>query len=153
MPSFAKLNPDHIILLLTKRPEWYALVEWPENVWCGFSATNNKEYCERVGELDKTGAFVRKRAWISCEPWLDDEPPIPVPDETWLAIGGLSGPKSQPVSEATLNWLRDDSVQAKRFTKQNALFKSEYWEQGLDDVRIEECPREYPDGWRVPEVK
>ena len=33
MARFALLNPQHIILLLTKNPSWYRLAQWPSNVW------------------------------------------------------------------------------------------------------------------------
>ena len=145
MRRFALLNPDHILLLLTKRPEWYGLVEWPENCWLGFSATNNEEYLERWSVLHGilgTG----KQICVSLEPYLDDEPPDFVHLEAWYIIGGLSGPNVRPVSRATLDWLRDDSIKARRFTKANALPFSQHPSHfHIDGI----YPREYPDSWEA----
>ena len=133
MVRFATLNPQHILLLLTKNPSFYGLAEWPANVWCGVTVTNPDEY-GRIGILSRADC---KHHWISFEPWLTDEHPIDelMPD-TWLVIGGLSGKVKRPVSEATLDWLMDKTVQAKRFTKLNAV--------PLHDM-ILAMPREYPE--------
>ncbi|GAG27026.1 unnamed protein product, partial [marine sediment metagenome] len=69
---FALLNPQHIILLLTKRPEWYGLAEWPDNVWCGFTATNKKQFLLGCIDLFKALNGNVSRTWISLEPWLDE---------------------------------------------------------------------------------
>jgi len=150
MVRFALLNPDHIILLLTKRPEWYGLVEWPENVWCGFTATNNEELEKRIVEIDK--ALNRgdgtdwSHVWISHEPRFGGPPSYVLPD-VWHVIGGLSGPHARPVSEATLEWLKDKSVKAKRFAKANIL------DCCNRELLMYRFPREYPDSWRVQEAK
>ena len=136
MVRFALLNPQHIILLLTKNPAWYRFAEWPDNVWCGFSATNNEELFPRWKEI--LNHCDGRRTWISLEPWLDDDPPDYMLCAAWLVVGGLTGPNAKPVSAATRRWLWDSSIQAKRFTKANVG-----WGGGQD------CPREYPDSWKV----
>lgn len=155
MVHFALLNPQHVILLLTKNPAWYGLVEWPDNCWLGFTATTNEEFGEPWVQIKTSfdthtmlGAC-RARHWVSFEPWLDPEPPDSAAAEyiDWFVIGGLSkgrhGP-ARPVSEAVLDWLMDDSVRAKRFTKRNADPEyPEYYTGGR-------YPREYPDSWKVP---
>ena len=145
MLRFALLNPQHIILLLTKRPEWYVFAEWPPNVYCGVTCTSN-------ADLDKLFCTYpiwweeEHQWWLSLEPWLDEKPPKIDSSDGWLVIGGLSGPNARPVSVATLKWLQDPSIQARRFTKDNAYKKPEHgpW--------IRDYPREYPDSWRVEEA-
>lgn len=134
MVRFALLNPQHILLLLTKRPEWYALAEWPANVMCGFTATNNQELDQRRAAMADFTEY--SRTWYSLEPWLDSEAPKIIASEAWLVIGGLSGRNPRPVSEATWKWILDDSIQAKRFIKTNAR-------TGIIGQR------EYPVAWTV----
>jgi len=134
MVLFAEMNPQHILLLLTKRPEWYVLAEWPDNVKKGFTATTNKELWERWVQYD----FVD---WISLEPWLDPDPPNIIETEAWLVIGGLSGRNARSISTATHNWLMDKSIRAKRFTKQNISASLK--------IPHADVPREYPDSWKV----
>lgn len=142
MVRFATLNPQHILLLLTKNPSWYRLAEWPDNVWCGFSATNNEELKTRAGQMPKN--MDAGKMWISAEPWLDEEPPHIARNVTchiWTVIGGMSGPKAQPVSGPTRDWLKDNSVKARRFTKMNALTPL--------GQTVGNYPREYPEAWKV----
>ena len=131
MNFFAELNPQHIILLLTKNPSWYALAEWPENVWCGKTATNNHEL--------HSGPIMPDRFWLSLEPWLDKNAPNLSGCAGWTVIGGLSGKNPQPVSNATQVWLANNHdggpFEGRRFVKANAG-----WHGSL---------RQYPDEWRV----
>lgn len=68
-------TPNLNWMLLTKRPEdllarfgmFWGLEEWPENVWVGVSAENQKRADERIPILQKIPAIVR---FISCEPLL-----------------------------------------------------------------------------------
>lgn len=148
MRDFAESNPQHILLLLTKNPSWYGYVEWPENVWCGFSATNNEELAERVRVMEQLPypQVPADHTWISLEPWLDKDSPNIKRTEAWLVIGGLSGPNTSHVSNPMLTWLRDDSIKARRFTKRNALGN---W----PDLQIDQFPREYPEKWKVTNAK
>ena len=139
MQMFAIRNPQHILLLLTKNPSWYRFVEWPDNVWCGFSASTNIERSLRLYELRKAGVPCDKR-WMSLEPWLDDNSPLIGPgDAAWFVIGGLSGKDGHGVSHATHVWLRDKSIQAKRFAKDNCR----------PSIFSFSAPREYPDEWII----
>ena len=143
--QFAALNPRHILLLLTKNPAWYGLVEWPDNVWCGFSATNNAELYMRGLQFIRSGQSW-DRAWMSLEPWLDNAAPdLKGPTNRWTVIGGLSGANRRPVSDATWKWLQDETVQARRFTKRNAYLPQ--WLYGSNYPAV--FPREYPESWRV----
>lgn len=134
MHDFALLNPQHILLLLTKRPEWYGLQEWPDNVWCGFTATNNKELDERWGEMP-----YNVNTWMSLEPWLDRLSPELRPVQvakSWVVIGGLTGPQSKSgraFSDQVTGWLQ--SYQSCHFVK--------------DNCRLINPTRQYPDEWRI----
>lgn len=137
MVLFAELNPQHILLLLTKRPEWYGLAEWPENVWCGFTATNNEEYGERFYQMKHTGVK-RNQMWVSLEPWLDSECPggrISAINDyfDWLAIGGLSGKHPRKLNDQSVAWVQ--SYQGCLFIKSNT---------GLFNYR-----QRYPESWRI----
>lgn len=140
--NFAVLNHQHILLLLTKNPAWYALATWPENVWCGFSATNNEEFGERWTAIKKAN-IKQNRMWISFEPWLDADAPDIIACEyfDWIVIGGLSGRNPQGVSEDTLNCLKGlYEGQPRIFVKDNA---------GMD-FESDNPIWEYPDSWKVP---
>ncbi|HHW03382.1 MAG TPA: phage Gp37/Gp68 family protein [Thermoanaerobacterales bacterium] len=70
-------NPRHTFLLLSKRPErilrWNNLQkpwnseEWPQNIWVGVTAENQKRADERIPILLQIPAAVR---FVSCEPLL-----------------------------------------------------------------------------------
>jgi len=108
MVRFANLNPEHIILMLTKNPAWYALAKWPNNVWCGFTATNNEEADKRYFETKRT--VDPSRIWCSLEPWYDPQPPRIPKDISWVVIGGQTNP-NKPVSDTTLKWaVRADNI-------------------------------------------
>lgn len=145
--NFAELNPGHILLLLTKNPAWYALADWPENVWCGFSASNNAELRERNGVIWNGSMRHGGRVWTSLEPWLDNDAPYMGISTAWIVIGGLSGRNPQPVSEDTIRWI--ESYQGKLFVKRNT------WGQNFDKLDLSkpmeiQKRHEYPDFWRVP---
>lgn len=149
MVDFAILNPQHIILLLTKNPSWYRYAEWPSNVWCGFTATTGDEYRKHVLTMEDLwvhgstqSANTVKNVWVSLEPWLSDKAPGCPYVSWWKVLGGLSGPNARGVSDATETWLLDNSIQTKRFTKDNAGCPA----------RVSAMPREYPDAWRVDAV-
>ncbi len=146
MIQFALLNPQHILLLLTKRPEWYGLADWPKNVWCGRTATNNRELNEMT--------WVRPAGsnwWISLEPWLDQNPPTIEYSAGWLVIGGLSGKYPRPVSEATMDWLRNPLIQAKRFVKANVFGAGNGYLTNEHAYIIGDLLHQYPDAWKVAE--
>ena len=131
MKGIAEMNPEHIMLLLTKNPVWYRHGPWPENIYCGFTATDNGELALRLREtLQHVPA---DHIWISLEPWLDKKPADCLSKVAWLIIGGLSGRDGAPVSIATTEWLSDDSIQIPRFVKENS---------GWSGIR-----KEYPESW------
>ena len=114
-------TPNLDWLLLTKRPQnvrrlvpW--VETWPENVWLGATAENQRCLEKRVPHLLDSGARVR---FLSCEPLLGpidlsawiagaqrgDHPPI-----DWVIGGGESGHHARPMNPGWLTALRDQCV-------------------------------------------
>lgn len=158
MVDFANLNPQHILLLLTKNPSWYGLIDtWPENVYCGFTATNNDELVRRNDAIRQTSISIN-RIWFSLEPWLCELAPYDVIglEYGWTVIGGLSGKNPRPVSEATGEWIKDHyrgKHDFRLFVKDN--FGRGSWMQSSmisHPPRNRLYPREYPDEWRVQDA-
>lgn len=105
-------------LLLTKRPEnVMAMVPWgddfPDNVWIGVTAENQKYVDVRIPILLEIPAKVH---FLSCEPLLgpldlstyvgnDREPEI-----HWVIAGGESGGNSRPMSPRWVSQLKDECV-------------------------------------------
>lgn len=115
-PDLFKLieNTRQVIwMLLTKRSEnisemvpdrW--LQSWPENVWPGVSAEDQKTFNERSRQLLRVPAGVR---WISAEPLLATiDMRVYLKDVhkngiNWVIAGGESGPGHRPMQ---LDWVR-----------------------------------------------
>lgn len=120
--------PQHIFLLLTKRPErmklWESLGHASmSHVWPGVSIEDQKTADERIPLLLKTSAAVR---WVSYEPalgpvnWNRDWftwPPKPgnypgtlmnpKPGIDWIVAGGESGPRARPAHPDWFRAVRD----------------------------------------------
>lgn len=106
-------------LLLTKRPENVAQLapwkdEWPDNVWLGTTAENQRWADKRLPILARIPARVR---FVSCEPllgplslqrWVDgarrgEHFPI-----DWVIAGGESGFHARPMNPEWTESLRDE---------------------------------------------
>lgn len=135
-------------LLLTKRPEniAYQVSFIPLNVWLGVTVENQKNFW-RVPELLELDASVH---FVSLEPMLESinlnfpDRPNPYRD-TWVIVGGESGPKCRPFE---WGWARDIRDQCQKtgvpfFMKQGGGYpnKQDQLEDFPEDLRI----REYPD--------
>lgn len=161
MVRFAELNPEHIILLLTKNPAWYGLAEWPENCKCGFTATNNNELHERFKQISDAG-ILPPNMWVSFEPWLDNNPPFWIIESTFIVIGGQSNP-DKPISEATQKWLNDQinpppshitSIECSSSGRSKMLYGNRPRIFVKNNARWNGILREYPKEWKiVKEVK
>jgi len=144
--------PQHIFILLTKRPgamkawtraaaqvkAWPVEEIWPENVWVGVTAENQKCADERIPTLLHIPAAVR---FVSVEPMLgpvdlrhmdveeyshewcfidaltgkhtDMGRPCPaVPKLDWVICGGETGPGARPMKKEWVHDLRDQCVDA-----------------------------------------
>lgn len=99
-------------LLLTKRPEnvlantarwapYSANGKWPDNIWMGASAEDQRRLDERIEHLQRIPAKVR---FLSCEPLLSR---IALPSDAgvhWVIVGGESGAHARPMNP---DWARD----------------------------------------------
>lgn len=115
--ALIEATPNLVWLLLTKRPRniygmvpwpWIGDDCWPENVWIGTTAEDQRRADERVGYLLEVPAPVR---FLSCEPLLG---PVDlggdVPD--WVIVGGESGPRARPMDADWVRGLRDQAVES-----------------------------------------
>jgi len=98
--------PQHIHMLLTKRPERIAAAlpdDWGTgypHVWAGVSV-ENRRWLHRLGTLMQVQAVVH---FASFEPLLDDLGDLSpwLPSLRWAIVGGESGPQRRPKE---LAWL------------------------------------------------
>jgi protein gp37 len=103
-------------LLLTKRPDAIGRLapwtnDWPENIWLGTTAEDQKRADVRIPELIKHPARVR---FLSCEPLLG---PLKLQQWlgsriNWVIAGGESGGKSRPTDPGWVRGLRDQCAAA-----------------------------------------
>jgi len=108
-------TPNLDWLLLTKRPHAIGKLvpwkdQWPDNVWLGTTAEDQKWADTRVPELIKHPAKVR---FLSCEPLLGalNLEPWLAHKINWVIAGGESGGKSRPTNPAWVRSLRDQCEQ------------------------------------------
>ena len=108
-------------LLLTKRPEniaklapWTA--EWPQNIWLGTTAENQRWLDKRLPHLLSANAKIR---FLSCEPllgtvdlreWAEFTKMNCQPFVDWVIGGGESGHGARPMSPEWTRSLRDQCV-------------------------------------------
>ncbi len=62
-------NPQHTFQILSKRPERFVDFQFPENVWLGITAENQKTADKRIPLLLQTNTRIK---FISCEPLLSE---------------------------------------------------------------------------------
>lgn len=84
--------PQHTFLFLTKNPDRYPFITFPDNCWLGATVTGKGDP-SRIGIMRKIGGFV------SCEPLLGDVSRFTFDGLSWIIIGSLnSSNKPLPVS-------------------------------------------------------
>lgn len=131
-----KANPQHIFMILTKRPEGLAYFrlngplvgsEPLPNLWLGVTAENQRTADERIPILLQIPAAVR---FVSVEPmlgpvdiayWLNGAPEQYAPDRwqqtypplDWVIVGGETGPGARPMHPEWVRSLRDQCVNAR----------------------------------------
>jgi protein gp37 len=114
-------NPQHIFLILTKRPEKLLFLSWmqdetengekesiPENIWLGVTIESSK-YLHRAETLQKIPA---RHKFISFEPLIGN-PFIPgvvnnkYYEVDWIIVGGETGSKARILQPNWVALLRD----------------------------------------------
>lgn len=117
-------TPNLDWLLLTKRPERvqkhvpWAGAAWPNNVWLGTTAENQRWLDKRMPHLLRHHSA--PVLFVSAEPlfgFLDMRAYLPTPGKTeravdWVIAGGESGPKARPMNPEWARDLRDQVVRA-----------------------------------------
>lgn len=97
-------NPMHTFQVLTKRAERLAElsdeINWTKNIWMGVTVESS-DYLKRIECLNYTDAFVK---FLSLEPLLGPLSNLNLSNVDWVIVGGESGPKARPISEA---WVLD----------------------------------------------
>lgn len=104
-------NPQHIFLVLTKRPGrcWYN-IDLP-NVWMGVTVTTRDDL-ERIEMM--TWNTPAKHYWLCIEPLFEDLGEINLKDIEWIVIGAETGPaKDKVVPEKS--WVMNIVRQAKEY--------------------------------------
>jgi protein gp37 len=90
----------HTFQVLTKRAhrleDLAQSLPWPENVWMGVSV-ERQDYSFRIDHLKSTPARVK---FLSLEPLLGPLCRLDLIGIDWVIVGGESGPRSRPMSEA-----------------------------------------------------
>ena len=104
----------HTYQVLTKRPERMREVVCTmnlpklDNVWLGTSVENN-EVLRRVDDLRQVPAALR---FLSFEPLLGPVTGVSLEGIHWAIVGGESGPRSRPMSEAWVDEIRVECAKA-----------------------------------------
>jgi protein gp37 len=97
----------HRFQVLTKRAERLEelspRLDWPPNVWMGVSVETDL-FTRRIDHLRNTDAAVK---FLSLEPLLGPLPDLDLADIDWVIVGGESGPKARPMTEAWVSDIRD----------------------------------------------
>jgi protein gp37 len=110
-------------LLLTKRPQNIADLapygdQWPNNVWIGATAENQKWLDKRMIELAEVPARV---LFLSCEPllgmidfsaWIERASRGEQRMVDWVIAGGESGPHARPMNPDWARSIRDQCLAA-----------------------------------------
>lgn len=128
--STIEKTPQHIYQFLTKRPqimaEYFRNREVPSNVWLG-TTVDVLESKTKIDILREIPATVR---FLSCEPLLEDLGELDLTGITWVIVGGESGVKARPMSEAWIeNIYRQTRIQKVKF------FFKQWGTWGPDGVR------------------
>ena len=111
-------TPNLDWLLLTKRPEHVAPVDWLPNVWLGVSVEDQQRADERIPALLKIPTRLRfvsfeplleaidlskVEAWRTSETGMLPDGSPPKLDIGWSIVGGESGPNARPCN---IEWIR-----------------------------------------------
>ena len=105
----------HIFLFLTKKPEIYTTPQWlvaPDNVWRGFTATNDEEMIERQAQM-----YGHYRVWCSAEPLLGPIESVDTKLVKWLVVGAMTGPGAVEPRREWINSIM--GFQGRLFLKRN----------------------------------
>jgi len=96
-----KQFPKVIFMFLTKYPESYNGIEFPDNVWLGVSVTNNKD----LEKLDRLK--VNNLSFVSMEPLFEEVSIAKYLHKiNWVIVGGQTGKDAKIMQESWVNRIR-----------------------------------------------
>jgi len=155
----------HTFQVLTKRSARLRTLApslpWPDNVWMGVSAEDQRRADERIphlltvparvrfisaepllGAVDITDLACGGNALAGCEASWDGETRNVRPPISWVIVGGESGPGARPMDLEWARSLRDQcqSAAAPFFMKQMSAHAGADKKAIPDDLRIREVP-------------
>lgn len=125
-------TPQHSYQILTKRPDRMAAFaadasfEKLGNVWLGTSVENSA-VLHRVNALREIPATIR---FISFEPLIGSVGNVELSGIDWAIVGGESGPRARPISEAWIDEIHDACR-----TSGTAFFFKQWGAWGKDNKR------------------
>lgn len=111
---FAVMNQVdwHQYQVLTKRSERLSILNkqlnWTKNIWMGVSV-ENANFTFRIDHLRQTNATIK---FLSIEPLLGPIPDLDLQEIDWVIVGGESGNRARPISEAWVIDIRDQCLSA-----------------------------------------
>jgi protein gp37 len=94
----AAAAPRHTFIFLTKRPDRYPMLKWPENSWLGATVTDQPTYDDIANSEVMHRADMRSKVpvkFMCAEPLLG---PI-VLDDRWIPDWIIIGPMTEPGAE------------------------------------------------------
>jgi protein gp37 len=121
-----KAHPEHTFLFLTKNPDVYDDIEYPNNCWLGLTLTGTETRPDYLQESLQRQHINGHKTFVSFEPLLDRFASPSTFYGDWIIIGAESGnrkgkvvPKKEWVEEI-IGWAKDyDTVPV--FLKDNLL--------------------------------
>ena len=105
-------TPHHHYQILTKRPDRMAEIVPSiqanplKNVWLGTSV-EDADVAHRIAELLMVPATIR---FISFEPLIGSVGAVQLDGIDWAIVGGESGPRARPISEAWIDEIHEGCV-------------------------------------------
>lgn len=133
-------NPQHIYLLLTKRPGRMMFdISDMDNVWMGSTITTSDDV-ERIEVM--TWNVTAKHYWLCVEPIFEDIGKLDLSRIDWVVIGGETGPKARDKIIPEKSWVMNVVEQAKEEGIPVAMKEMLYDIVGKEDY-LNELPKEF----------
>lgn len=145
-----KLLPEHVFLLLTKRPERLnelELEQWPRNVWMGVTAENQEMADYRLDVLRRCKAW---RIFVSIEPMLEPINLKLTPDFVkrrylkrlhWVIVGAEMGVGARHMDPEWVRGVREQCVSTrtpfflKKMSDKGERLDNRMWRQRPKEIR------------------
>lgn len=124
-------TPQHTYQILTKRADrmrsYFECRVVPENAWLGVTVEDRQYGLPRIDELRKVNAKVR---FLSIEPLLESLGSVDFSNIHWVIVGGESGVRARPMSEAWVLSIKEQCIKANV-----AFFFKQWGAWGSDGIK------------------